>query len=134
MTDKHYWIKYDWDKSDMEILLRSQEMPIKENISKLPKLGIIIGCKSTPIAAGFLRAIEGDGKTAILDSLITHKDSDSRVRDYILNMLVQKLIELAKDHGITNILAFSTDKNTLLRAQRFGFVELPHQVISLSLS
>ena len=114
-------------------LLLSRNMA-DTHANSLPKLGVIVISGQQTLAAGFLRRIEGEDKSAILDSLITNPTLDPDLRNRALDHLVNNLLKLAQANGITNILAFSTDKNTLMRAERFGFVELPHQVITLDLT
>lgn len=113
-------------------LLNSRAMPL-EALGDLPKLGVITVIGEATIAAAFLRKIEGNG-TALLDSLITDPRFTAQERDEAIEITIKKLLRLAKHHGITKIIATSTDKHTLMRSKRFGFVELPHQVITLSLS
>lgn len=129
-------MKYDWVHSDIETLLHSQGMEVHNNMSRLPKFGITLGLPmtTTPVAAGFLRMIEGSKNTAMLDSLITNAHINPDIRNAALDDLVSKLIIWATEHDIINILAFSVDKNTLMRAKRFGFEELPHQLIALTLT
>jgi hypothetical protein len=131
----NFWYKYGWTHNDMKVLVESRGVDVERNVSQLPDFGIVLGIPmtTTPVAAGFLRKVEGSKKTVILDSLITNKHIDADIRDKALQDLVHRLITWAIEHGISNILAFSTDENTLMRAKRFGFVELPHQLISLTL-
>lgn len=125
-------IRHSWNSFGLEVLLKSQGMLPWSHIAALPESGIMVYSADTPIAAGFLRKVEDN--SAILDSLITNKDIDAVVRDKALDMLVTELLKVAKGLGITNIIAFSSDPHTLMRAKRFGFAELPHQVISLKLT
>lgn len=98
----------------------------------LPTLGLITYYETTPVAAGFLRRVEGN--YCMLDSLITNKNIPSDYRDMALDYLVPKLINLAKSQGFTKIIAFSQDKHTLIRSLKHGFVHLPHTPIALDLS
>lgn len=129
------WFQYKCIDANIKQLLNSQGMPIS-HIKALPELGVTVfeDGAGVPIAAGFLRTIEADPTTVMLDGLITNKNASPSLRDQALNAVVAELIIIAKVRGITNILAFSTDKNTLMRAERFGFVELSHQVISLAIT
>lgn len=120
-------------KSRILDLLYSQGMGI-EHLHNLPKLGVLTTLGEYTVAAAFLRIIEGNKSTAILDSLITNAELLPTIRNDALNQTVSELLKLAKEQGITKIIAFSTDKNTLMRAKRFGFEELPHQVITLDIT
>lgn len=113
-------------------LLNSRAMPL-EVLKDLPKLGVITTIGEGTIAAAFLRKIEGKGM-ALLDGLITDPRFSPSDRDEAVQLTVIKLLRLAKHHGITRIIATTTDKHTLMRSKRFGFKESPDQLISLVLS
>lgn len=113
-------------------LLNSRSLNL-DALKDLPKLGIITTVGDDTIAAAFLRRVEGKG-TAMLDGLITDPRFSPSDRDEAIQLTIIKLLRLAKHHGITKIIAFSTDKHTLMRSKRFGFVEQSHQLISLVLS
>lgn len=113
-------------------LLHTRDMA-PSHADTLPKLGVITSVGKEPIAAAFLRRVEGTTDTAILDSIISSSAFSPQDRDKALDQTIHMLFALAQAHKITHILGFSTDKNTLMRGQRFGFAELPHQVVTLSL-
>lgn len=120
----------------MKELLMSRDMSLNL-MDDLPKLGYIAieasdSGKTIPIAAGFLRLCEGN--SVMLDSLITNAKIDSNDRHTILDKLVKRLIKKAKSCGFKQIVAFTKDNNTLVRAETHGFQLLPHSVIVLDLS
>lgn len=126
-------LKRNWDGGGVLILLKSQSMTNPYmHLENLPAYGLMVYDHDLPVAAGFLKIVEG-GKSAILDSLITNGDLPAEQRDLALDLLVENILKDAKALGIKQILAFSSDRNTLVRAQRFGFAQLEHHVITLPL-
>lgn len=126
-------VQYDKEnhQEHMQSLLNSRNMD-KELIYDLPQIGfLIILPNGMPIAAGFLR--ECESRAAMLDSMITHADAEPLSRDYALDILVHKLIKAASIYNFKQIIAFTKDKNTLIRAYKHGFELLPHSVIALRL-
>lgn len=129
-------VRYDSDSTvhqgHMVAMLTSRDMDL-ELMYDLPETGVlIIKPDGTAIAAGFLRQCES--KAVMLDSMITHADAEPMTRDYALDKLVETLVNLGKEYGFSQILAFTMDKNTLVRAHKHGFSLLPHSVIALRLS
>lgn len=120
-------------KSDLRLIEswhreRGRPSPIP---SLIPQVGYIAFNEKQPVAAAFLRKAEGG--IAIFDGLITNPAAPSSARDVALDLAVSQLIEYAKQSGLKGIIAWSEDKNTLLRASRHGFVQSPQTVIMLSL-
>lgn len=99
---------------------------------RLPKHGRIVYHKHTPVAAGFLRACEG--KMAFMDGYLTDPDAPAAVRNAALDLLTTRLIGDAKELGFSQILAFSIDKNTIIRSQKLGFSVFPYTVVAIDLS
>ena len=97
----------------------------------MPDVGFVCKRGDYPIAAGFLRQIEGEN--ALFDSLITNPGASSEFRHIALDLVVNAVIEAAKKRGIRQIIAYSVDDSTLKRAIRHDFVKLPHTVIALNL-
>lgn len=102
-------------------------------IKDLPALGYIAFHLDTPIAAGFLRRCEGK-HLAMFDSLIADPRIDKDLRSKCIDKVVENIIDEAKKQDLTNILAFSYNKNTLLRAERYGFKKQNFTLISLNLN
>lgn len=127
-------LRRNWRPLGMYVLLKSRDMHNpNQHIENLPSYGLMVYSNDVPVAAGFLKMIEG-GNSAILDSLITNGDLPAEQRDLALDLLVENILIDAKRLGIKHLLAFSSDKNTLVRATRFGFAQLEHHVITLPLS
>ena len=101
------------------------------NMKTLPKIGYIATLNGHPIAAGFLRRVEGG--YAQFDTLTTNKYFGSKVRHEGIVKVVDALIEDAKDLKLHGIIAFTTDAGVLSRASELGFKELPHKLIGFKL-
>lgn len=97
----------------------------------VPDVGFVACFKKRPIAAGFLRQIEGEN--ALFDSLISNPEATSEFRHIAIDLVVNAVIGAARKRGIKQVLAFTVDEGTLKRALRHSFVKLPHTVISLDL-
>lgn len=110
------------------LLLHRMDPSLAED---LPEIGFVAFEGQTPVAAGFLRKMEG--ASAQIDSVITYPFAEAKLRHTAINMIVTALIAYAKENGIESLIAFSTDAHTLERAKRFGFRHLPHTVMSLKL-
>ncbi len=95
-----------------------------EIIHDLPKLGWMV-YGDEPLAAGFLRLVEGN--YGLIDGLITKPfvGLGNRRRSEALDLIVEKIIHEAKVLGLKKIFAFSSDKATLTRSLKHGFI---HQI------
>lgn len=97
-----------------------------------PEIGYVVCERGTPIAACFLRRIEGG--YAQLDSLMTDPGAASEQRHAAIDLAVSQLITIAKQLKIKGIVCTTRSKEVLERAlSRHGFVLLPEVVIALSL-
>ena len=101
-------------------------------IGDLPQIGYVVSERGEPIAAGFIRRCEGN--YSLLDSLITNPTAPGDMRSSAIDVVVEQLIKISKELGLRSLVAHTKDKNTLVRAKRFGFQVLPHTLISLSLT
>lgn len=109
--------------------LRQMDLSLADD---LPEVGFIaVNGDSPPIAAGFLRLIEG--KTAQIDSLITDPTVEPSLRNQAIDVVVERLLEFARANGVQSLIAFSIDAHTLERAKKHGFKHLPHTVMSLDI-
>ena len=117
---------YDADKHEhvLEYMLNLHSMPI-ELAHDLPYIGAIASYNGTPVAVGFIRAVEGSG-LGMMDCLISNPESASKVRHEALDALFAELFKLAKESCITKLLAYTADESTVTRACRNGYVILPH--------
>lgn len=106
---------------------------LKNNFANdLPEIGYITVDRNRPIAAGFIRRMEGN--FAMLDSLITDPLAVAELRSKAIDLVVTKLIKEAKLLEIKHFFAFSKDANTIERSLKHGFMKLPDTVIGVDLS
>lgn len=110
---KHLSITLEWLK------IRDTYIP---EASEFPAIGYITYLEDVPVAVAFLRKVEGG--FAQLDGLCTNPAVESTIRDKALDIVVTTILLAARDHGFKNVIAFTKDKNTRLRSQKHGFVEL----------
>lgn len=124
--------EYDEDQDLLHInkWLKERKHP-EIDAYDVPDIGYVANYKSRPVAAGFLRMVEGEN--AWFDSLITNPGATPEFRHIALDLVVEAILNKAKLRGIAKIIAFSVDEGTLKRALRHNFVQLPHTVISLDL-
>jgi N-acetylglutamate synthase-like GNAT family acetyltransferase len=115
-------------------LLKSRNMPV-ELIDDLPENGFVIIDLSdsgrTAIAAGFLRKIENN--FGLLDAFVTHAQYPPYKRNEALLLLVERLVERAKDLRLSQLFAWSSNPSILKRADQKGFKNLNTQMVSKSL-
>lgn len=117
----------------LEAMYDSQEYTdAREPSESLPSIGFIAFEGSVPIAAGFLRKIEGN--YGMIDSLVTNAQSSSELRHEAIDLIVRHLIKSAKHLKMNSILSFSKDKSTLVRSISHGFMlSDKHVMLSLNL-
>jgi hypothetical protein len=113
-------------------MLEDQQYPDLENVSMktLPKIGYIALMNNQPIAAGFLRKVEGN-IVAQLDGLTSNPYFGSQIRHEGISKVVDRLIEDAKDMKLKGIIAFTNDNGVLARAQSIGFNTINSTLIAL---
>lgn len=99
-------------------------------MKSLPKLGYIALMHKQPIAAGFLRRVEGG--YAQIDTLVSNPYFGSLIRHDGINKVVATLINDAKDLNLIGIIAFTEDKSVIIRAKTLGFQVVNQEIISLS--
>lgn len=97
----------------------------------VPMHAFIVSNNNDPIAAGFLRLIEG--RNAIFDFLVTNPEAPSTYRDVAIGLVGEEIIKAARKRKIKRIIAYSIDTGTLTRAVRSGYVQLPHKLVALDL-
>lgn len=120
---EHFSVLADW--------LRKREAYVPGE-NEMPSTGYLIWERGEPLAAAFLRLCEGN--YAQIDSLVTNPDVPGDLRNTAIDVLVERLCNVAKSQGIVRLIAFTTDKNTSMRALRHGFVHLPHTVMVADLT
>lgn len=101
-------------------------------IFDLPRIGFIAEQDGIFYAAGFLRGLEAC-ESMLLDGLMANPKTFGKIRSNAIDRVVEALITQAKKMGIDQILAFSTDKGTIKRSKRHGFVETSQTMIALKL-
>ncbi len=97
----------------------------------LPAIGFIAYDMATPIAAGFLRRVEGG--YAQIDTLVSNGSLSSQMRHEGITAIVSALVSVAKSLELRGIVSFTEDKGTLMRAESIGFHARPHCVLVLPL-
>lgn len=100
-------------------------------IPELPQFGLIAFIEGEPVAAGFLRQVEGG--FAMLDGLISNPNKSSEERHEAIDGVVHGLTAMAQRTGLTKLIAFSEDEGTLKRSLEHGFVHMKHSFIVLNL-
>jgi hypothetical protein len=111
---------------DVSNWLKVRELPY--DVDDLPRLGVIV----PGVAVGFLRRCEGS--QGILDNYLTNPNAPAQERDEALSLITKTLISVAKSQGVKHLLAYTRDKNTEMRAKRFGFQSPPHCLLALDLT
>lgn len=101
------------------------------NMKNLPKIGYMVLRNNHPVAAGFLRRVEGG--YAQFDTFASNPLFGSQIRHLALNLVIDSLLSDAKTLKLRGIIAFTEDAGILLRAKSIGFAELSHSLIGLKL-
>lgn len=101
-------------------------------IEDLPAIGFISYHNDSPVAAAWLRHVEGG--FAQIDNLIADPNKyPGKARSACIDALVVKIIDHAKKIGVSAIISNTIDKTILKRAQKHGFRILPHFLMALEL-
>ena len=79
------------------------------------------------VAAMFIRKVEG--RALMVDSTITNIANTPIDRNEAMEMLTRAVDRYAQDNGITKLIAFSEDNNTIERATKHGYTRLERQVV-----
>ncbi len=124
--------RYKYLKALHDILSSNDYLNISEiNMKSLPKIGYIALLNGHPIAAGFLRRVEGG--YAQIDTLTSNKYFGSKIRHLGIKLVVDTLILEAKTLKLKGIIAFTKDEGILKRAKEIGFTEPEAKLIALKL-
>lgn len=99
----------------------------------LPKIGYMAFLDKHPLAAGFLRKVEG-GLVAQIDNLVSNPQFGSIIRNKALNIVVDQLKLEAKSLKLKGIYAFTLDTSVILRAVETGFQHTGHTILALRLT
>ena|ERR1700677_2086585 len=110
-------------------MLEDQKTPWIKNVSykNLPKIGYIALIGKHPIAAAFLRKIEGN--YGYLDTFVSNPHFGSQIRHQALLLVSQNLMEEAKNQGMGGVLCSSADQGLIKRAKDWGFTVIEHTVL-----
>lgn len=113
-------------------MLENQKYFDLESITykSLPKIGYIALLDGHPVAAGFLRRVEGN-VVAQLDGLTSNSHFGSIIRHEGISLIVDRLISDAKTLKLKGIYSFTIDPSIIERAEAIGFQRLEHSVIVL---
>ena len=97
------------------------------NMKMLPKIGYIALLNKQPIAAGFLRRVEGG--FGQLDTFVTNPYFGSKIRNDGINKVWNALISEARVLKLKGLLAFSKDTGLLDRAVKHHKFQIVEQSI-----
>lgn len=101
------------------------------SMKTLPKTGYIVLMNGHPIAAGFLRRLEGG--YAQIDGLTSNPHFGSRIRHEAIDLVVENLISDAKTLKLKGILALTKEQSIVNRAKDKGFQVVEQVVLAISL-
>ena len=111
------------------LYLRDAYIPSKD---EMPAIGYIAYSDNKPVAVAFLRKMEGNH--ALLDGIASNPDATSEERHQAIDMVMESVVNTAKELKIKSILGYTRDESTFLRSIRHGFVQSPHAVLVKDLS
>lgn len=97
-------------------------------IDEIPNYGVIAIENGIIYAMGFLRKIE-KCSYAMLDGFVANPKTFGKKRSAAIDLMVRELKEIAKDLGITRLIAQTENRAILKRSVRHGFDILSHAVI-----
>lgn len=124
--------RYKYLKALHDILNSNEYLGISEvNMKTLPKTGYMVLMNGHPIAAGFLRRVEGG--YAQIDTLTSNRYFGSQIRHLGIKLVVETLVNEAKTLKLKGIIAFTKDEGILKRAKEIGFIEPKETIIALKL-
>ncbi len=99
----------------------------------LPKIGYMAFLEKVPVAAGFLRRVEGN-LVGQIDGLTSNPHLGSIIRHKAINLIVDQLIEDAKTLKLKGLYAFTLDCSVSKRAVETGFQRTEHEILALRLT
>lgn len=98
----------------------------------LPKIGFVAMLGSQPVAAGFLRRVEGG--FAQMDTLTSNSAFGGMIRHEGIKLIVNELLESAKQLKLKGIIAFTSDEGIMSRAKSIGFHQVDQKLIAIKIS
>jgi len=112
--------KYKHYAALIEMLTSNQADFVKFlDYKTLPKMGYIALLNDQPVAAGFLRRVEGG--YGQLDTFASNPYFGSKIRHEGLTLVAETLLADAKDLKLKGLLLITKDPGILHRAQAKGF-------------
>lgn len=133
LLDKVHIVPFKFKHLPMLLeMLKDQNYPDLEDIcmKTLPKIGYIAFLDNIPIAAGFLRRVEGN-VVAQIDGLTSNPFFGSIIRHKGITLVINQLIDDAKELKLKGVYAFTLDADTLRRAESLGFRAVSHSTLAL---
>lgn len=114
-------------------MLESQKYPNAKDITmkSLPKIGYIALYNGHPVAAGFLRRVEG--RLALIDGLVSNAFMGGIIRHKGLDLILNTLIDEAKALKLEGLLGHSVDASVHKRVTELGFIQAPDRMYVLKL-
>lgn len=102
-------------------------------LETLPKIGYIVYSNTEYhyVAAGFLRMVEGG--FCQIDTMVTNPNLTGDIRNAGLKLLVDTLINKARELGLSGIVSYTHDNSVISRALSLGFKLVEYKVIALQL-
>lgn len=116
------------DYNNIKTLLKNRDMS-EDLINDIPRFGLVAVRQGKVIAFGGLRLVEGN--RGMLDSYITDPSASPEDRNRALDLITYKLIQIAKDNEIKQLISFSVEENIRLRAERHGFKPFKNAYLQL---
>lgn len=111
-------------------MLEGRKVDFTVNMKSLPKIGYIALLNNQPIAAGFLRRVEGG--YAQIDTLLSNPYFGSMIRHDGITKVVNNLLEDAKDLELKGIIAFTSDAGVIKRAKDIGFHVVDQVILAIA--
>jgi hypothetical protein len=98
---------------------------------RLPEIGFVAVLNAEPVAIGFLRRIEGG--YAQIDTLATDPEFSSRERGHSIMLIYGKILESAKELGISGLIIITENNSVITRAIDCGFKTIKQTLLGLPL-
>ncbi len=94
----------------------------------LPNIGYIAIINEQPVAAGFLRRVEGG--FGQMDGFVSNPYLGKLIRHEGMTKVVNALLEDAKDLKLHGVLAFTSDEGIVKRAKELNFHVVPDIILA----
>lgn len=119
---KHYGIVKGWLKERKHII---------PDMEEFPELGVVAFEDGLPVAAGFVRMVEGG--YGQIDGLTTSPAALAPVRHDAINHIVDKLVDMAQCVGVRQLYAFTSVASIKERALAIGMKPAPVSIYVMEL-